>query len=218
MAEGESDRLPLAVLISGEGTNLQAIIDAIRRGDLRARIRAVISSRADAHGLVRAQRAGIPGHVLRPRDFADSADFDQALASLIDRQSVRLIVLAGFMRILGAAFVDHFRERIVNIHPSLLPKYRGLNTHARAIADGAREHGASVHYVTSDLDSGPVIIQARVPVLETDTPATLQLRVHEVEHRILPQALQWIAEDRLSISDGRVLLDGKQRPEQGLIY
>lgn len=210
--------IAIVVLISGRGSNLQSIIDAIDRSELPARIAAVISNEADALGLSRANQAGVETRVLSHRGFADRDDYDLALRDLVDEYRPDLTVLAGFMRILGPRFVSHFEGRIMNIHPSLLPKYRGLNTHARALADGAREHGASVHFVTNDLDAGPIIIQTKVPIHEGDSPEILAARVLKEEHRILPQAIHWFAEGRLRIHKGRVLLDGETRPEQGLTF
>ena len=168
--------LPLVVLISGGGTNLQAIIDAAV-ADLPVDIRAVISNEADAFGLERARGAGIETRVLDHRAFPDREAYDAALAELIDEYEPGLVVLAGFMRILTPAFVRHYHGRMFNIHPSLLPRYRGLDTHARVLAAGDREHGATVHFVTEELDGGPLIIQARVPVLANDDPQTLARRV-----------------------------------------
>lgn len=212
-----TEPLVLVVLISGRGSNLQAILDAIAAGDLPARVAAVISDRPDAPGLERARQAGVPAEVVSGAPYATRADYDRALMERIDRYRPGLVVLAGFMRILGSEFVRHYRDRLINIHPSLLPAFRGLDTHARALAAGVREHGASVHFVTEDLDAGPVICQARVPVLPGDTPDRLAARVLEQEHRIYPQAIRWFAEGRLSVCDGRVLLDGARRPEQGLV-
>ncbi len=208
--------ITVVVLISGRGSNLQSIIDAVARGELPVRVAVVISNEADALGLDRAQQAGIETRVLSHRGFADRNDYDVALRDLIAEYDPDLIVLAGFMRILGPQFVSHFDGRIINIHPSLLPKYRGLDTHARALADGASEHGASVHFVTTDLDAGPIIIQTKVPIYPDDSPQILADRVLQEEHRILPQAIHWFAEDRLRIAQGRVSLDGDTRPEQGL--
>jgi len=208
--------ISIVVLISGRGSNLQGIIDAIDQGQVPGRIAAVISNESEALGLQRARQAGIDTLVLDHRAFADRSDYDRALRDEVAKYNPDLIVLAGFMRILGNQFVDYFAGRIINIHPSLLPKYRGLNTHARALADGAREHGASVHFVISDLDAGPIIIQAIVPVYDDDSAEVLAQRVLEQEHKILPQAIHWFAEKRLTIVDGRVLLDGDIRPEQGL--
>lgn len=206
----------LVVLISGRGSNLAAIIDAVRTGQLPADIHAVISSEPGTPGLARARTAGIPTHVIHHRDFAAREQFDQALMQRIDAYRPRLVVLAGFMRILGASFIDHYAGRLINIHPSLLPAFPGLNTHARALQSAAPYHGASVHFVTHEVDGGPVIVQAAIPVLPGDGPDTLEERVLMEEHRIYPLAIQWFLEGRLSIEDGRVLLDGKRRPEQGL--
>ena len=246
--------LPIVVLISGGGSNLQALIDAAQAGTLPVAIRAVISNRADAFGLTRAARAGVPAQTLSHRDFASRADYDVALAALVERavpelvapatsglvepatsgldkrkasglvelatsglderKASGLVVLAGFMRILTPAFVSRLHGRLLNIHPSLLPKYPGLHTHARALAAGDSEHGATVHFVTDELDGGPAIIQARVPVLPGDDADRLAARVLVQEHRIYPQAVRWFAEGRLHLGgDGRVVLD--DRPLQG---
>jgi phosphoribosylglycinamide formyltransferase-1 len=189
----ERERLPVVVLISGSGSNLQAIIDA----DLPITIRAVISNRADAYGLTRAEQAGIPTAVLDHKAYPDRESYDAALQALIDSYRPGLLVLAGFMRILSDGFVRHYEGRMINIHPSLLPKYRGLDTHARAIAAGDAEAGCSVHFVTPELDSGPIIIQARVTIRDGDTPETLAARVLEQEHRIYPEAIRKFAEGEL---------------------
>lgn len=189
-------KLPIVVLISGSGSNLQSIIDA-SLNDLPVEIRAVISNKADAYGLVRAEKAGIPTAVLDHKAFADRAAYDAALSELIDSYRPELVVLAGFMRILSDDFVRHYDGRMMNIHPSLLPKYRGLNTHARAIEAGDNEAGCTVHFVTPELDAGPAIIQARVPILEGDTPELLAARVLEQEHRIYPEAIRRFAEGEL---------------------
>ena len=199
--------LPLAVLISGNGTNLQAIIDAQQRGELGIEIRAVISNRANAFGLERARRAGIATAVVDHTQFANRAEFDRALRTTITASGAHLVILAGFMRILTPDFVQHFAGRLLNIHPSLLPKHQGLRTHAAALAAQDAEHGASVHFVTADLDGGPVIAQARVPVLAHDTPATLAERVRVQEHRIYPLVIGWYASGRLSLENGHVWLD-----------
>lgn len=201
--------IALAVLISGNGSNLQAIIDSCKRGEIAANISCVISNEAEAYGLRRAQQAGIPNHVLSHTEFSERKLFDGALARLIDSYKVDLIVLAGFMRILGAGFIKRYEHRIINVHPSLLPKYKGLNTHARALSAGDKLHGASVHFVTPDLDGGPVITQVSIPVQSDDTVETLQQRVHRIEHEILPRTIGWFAENRLRVVDGQVLLDGK---------
>jgi phosphoribosylglycinamide formyltransferase-1 len=185
----------IAVLISGHGSNLQALIDAEQRNELGGgHIVAVFSNRAEALGLERARKAGIPAEVLSHKDFPERADFDAALMARIDTHRPDLVVLAGFMRILAPAFVQHYAGRLINIHPSLLPKYPGMNTHARAIEAGETEHGATVHFVTEGVDEGPIILQGRVPVLPDDTPETLQQRVHAIEHQIYPQAVRMLCQ------------------------
>ena len=206
---------PVVILISGRGSNLQAILNETRTGRLPIEIRAVISNNRTATGLQHAAAAGIPTEVIEHRGFPERTQFDNALKQAIDRYQPRLVILAGFMRILGTEFIRHYAGRLLNIHPSLLPAFKGLDTHARALAAGAREHGASVHFVTNDLDGGPVIIQAKVPVLADDTAETLAARVLEQEHRIFPLAIQWAAEERLTLRNGQVLLDGGVQPEQG---
>jgi phosphoribosylglycinamide formyltransferase-1 len=202
-------RLPVVVLISGGGTNLQAIIDAAQ-DDLPVDIRAVISNQPDAYGLQRAQKAGIPTATLDHRTFNSRESFDQALAALIDKYQPGLVLLAGFMRILTPEFVRHYQGRMLNIHPSLLPRFQGLHTHQRALDASEEEHGASIHFVTEELDGGPVILQARVPVLPDDNADSLAARVLEKEHQIYPLAVRWFAEGRLSLDDaGQVLLDNK---------
>jgi phosphoribosylglycinamide formyltransferase-1 len=199
--------LRLVVLISGSGSNLQALIDA---QDDSFRVVGVISNLADAFGLERARRAGIPAETLSHREFADRAAFDQALADLIDRFEPGLVALAGFMRILTPAFVARFSGRMMNIHPSLLPRFRGLHTHQRVLEAGDPEHGASVHFVTVELDGGPLIIQSRVPVLPDDDPDRLAARVLTQEHRIYPAAVRLFAGGRLRLSPtGETLLDGR---------
>ncbi len=210
-------RLPVVILLSGRGTNLQAIIDEVRAGNLPIDIRAVISSNPKAAGLARARAAGLRTGIVDHRTYPTRAAFDRALIAAIDTHAPKLVALAGFMRILGREFIEHYRGRLINIHPSLLPQFPGLDTHTRALAAGAKQHGASVHFVTPEVDAGPIIIQAALPVLPGDTPETLAERVLKEEHRILPLALRWFAEGRLTIRDGRVLLDGKPRPEQHLV-
>ena len=205
---------PVVVLISGSGSNLQSIIDHRLDGDPPIDIRAVISNRADAYGLERAAKAGIPTVTLSHRDFARREAFDRALMETIDACRPELVILAGFMRILTEDFVRHYEGRMLNIHPSLLPRYPGLHTHERAIDNGDSEAGATVHFVTAEVDGGPVVIQARVPVLPADTPDTLAARVLRQEHVIYPQAVRWFADGRLTIKDGKVLLDGEKSPLQ----
>ncbi|MFO8025529.1 phosphoribosylglycinamide formyltransferase [Thiohalophilus sp.] len=206
--------LRIVVLISGSGTNLQAMIDQIHHTEVPARLVAVISNRADAYGLQRAEQAGIPARVLNHRDYESREAYDTALQTLIDEYRPDLIVLAGFMRILSDDFVRHYQGRMINIHPSLLPRYKGLNTHQRALEAGDIEHGCSVHYVTTELDSGPVILQAGVPIEASDTPESLAQKVHQQEHCIYPQVIDWIARGRVSLQDDTVLLDGQPISEQ----
>ena len=204
-----ADRLPIVVLISGSGSNLRAIAEGARSGTLPVEIRAVISDRVGAPGLAWAADAGLPAIVIPPRNFADRAAFDRALADRIDGYAPRLVVLAGFMRILGREFVERFAGRMLNIHPSLLPRHRGLHTHQRALEAGDAVHGASVHFVTPELDGGPVVLQARVPVRPDDDEATLAARVLAQEHRIYPQCIGWYAAGRLQFRDGAAVLDGR---------
>lgn len=198
----------LVVLISGSGSNLQAFIDRIAEGTLPAVIAAVISNKSDAFGLERARRAGITTEVIDHRVFPDRESFDRALAARIDTYAPDAVILAGFMRILTAGFVNHFAGRLLNIHPSLLPKFTGVDTHARALAAGESEHGASVHFVTEELDGGPVVAQARVPVLPGDTVESLRERVHEAEHRLYPEVVGWLATGRVRVTADGVELDG----------
>jgi phosphoribosylglycinamide formyltransferase-1 len=203
----------LVVLISGRGSNLQAILDQAASGELPVEVAAVISNRPGVHGLERARRAGVPALELDHKLFADRPEFEAALIDLIDHYRPDLVILAGFMRVLTPGFTEHYQGRIFNIHPSLLPKFRGLHTHERAIAAGETVHGASIHFVTAELDGGPVIVQARVPVLPGDDPDTLAARVLEREHRLYPQAIRWFAEGRLGLDGKRVLFDGKPMAE-----
>ncbi len=205
---GSDGRLPVVVLISGGGTNLQAMIDAAEAG-APFLVRAVISNRPGVPGLERAAAAGIETRVVDHMAFADRAGFDAALAEAIESVRPGLVVLAGFMRILTNGFVARFAGRMVNIHPSLLPAFQGLDTHRRALEAGVHEHGASVHFVTSELDGGPLIAQARVPVEQDDTPASLGARVLAREHVVLPQVVTWFAEGRLKLRDDRVWFDDR---------
>ncbi|WP_313056201.1 phosphoribosylglycinamide formyltransferase [Pseudomonas lopnurensis] len=204
----------VVVLISGSGSNLQALIDS-QDEDNPARIRAVISNRADAYGLQRAQAAGIPTRVLPHRDFADREAFDTALMQAIDAHQPDLVVLAGFMRILTPGFVRHYRGRLLNIHPSLLPRHKGLDTHRRALEAGDSEHGCSVHFVTEELDGGPVAIQATLAIEPGETLDDLAQRVHVAEHRIYPLAMRWFAEGRLHLAEQGAMLDGATLPASG---
>ncbi|MCB1772167.1 MAG: phosphoribosylglycinamide formyltransferase [Gammaproteobacteria bacterium] len=203
------DRLRVVVLISGGGTNLQALLDRADSPASPFRVCGVVSNRPGVRGLERAERHGVPSRVLDHVDFEDRATFDTALAELVDSFDPGLVVLAGFMRILTAGFVEHFAGRMVNIHPSLLPEFQGLHTHRRALEAGVGEHGASVHFVTAELDGGPVIAQVRVPVLANDDEDVLAARVLAEEHRLLPQVVCWFAEQRLELRDDRVWFDGK---------
>jgi phosphoribosylglycinamide formyltransferase-1 len=197
-------RCRLVVLISGRGSNLRAILEAVRAGELPVEVCAVISNRPDAGGLAHARAAGIAHEVVDHREFPDREAFDAALMRAIDRYRPDLVALAGFMRVLGERFIEHYEGRLMNIHPSLLPAFPGLRTHERALAAGEKEHGASVHFVTREVDAGPVIVQARVPVLPGDTPEALAARVLEQEHRIYPLAIRWFAEGRLRLERGEV--------------
>jgi len=204
-----SSPLRIVILISGRGSNMLAIAEHVRRGTTPAQIVAVISNRADAAGLASAAALGIPTAVVSPRDHGDRAAFDSALADRVAADQPGLVVLAGFMLILGPAFLERFEGRMLNIHPSLLPRFRGLHTHRRVLEAGDREHGASVHFVTEDLDGGPVVIQGRVPVRDEDSVETLSARVQRAEHSIYPQAVDWFARGRLAWKDGRAWLDGR---------
>ena len=190
----------LVVLISGNGSNLQAIIDSIASKQLSAEIIKVISNKADAYGLQRAEKAGIPQQVLAYTNFSSREEYDQALSQIIDKQQPDLIILAGFMRILSQQFVEKYNNKMLNVHPSLLPKFKGLNTHQRALDAGEKEHGCSVHFVTPELDDGPVILQARVKIKSDDTAETLADKVHEQEHRIYPEAIQMFADGKIKNS------------------
>ena len=199
----------VVVLLSGTGSNLQALIDSTRTGDSPVRIAAVISNRSDAYGLQRARDAGIATRSLDHKAFEGRAAFDSALIELIDAFTPQLVVLAGFMRILSADFVRHYEGRLLNIHPSLLPKYKGMHTHQRALEAGDSEHGCSVHFVTEELDGGPLVVQAVVPIESNDSAQSLAQRVHTQEHRIYPLAVRWFAEGRLALGEQGALLDGK---------
>lgn len=199
----------VVVLLSGTGGNLQAMIDSFKGGDHPARISAVISNRADAFGLQRARDAGIDTRVLDHKDYDGREAFDAALIEVIDTYQPKLVVLAGFMRILTAGFVRHYQGRLLNIHPSLLPLYKGLHTHQRVLEAGDAEHGCTVHFVTEELDGGPLVVQSVISVEPNDTPSTLAQRVHVQEHHIYPLAIRWFAEGRLSLAAEGALLDGQ---------
>ena len=214
----------LVVLISGSGSNLQAVIDAIDNKALDAEIKAVISNKASAFGIERARQANIDTHVIDHTQYPDRQSFDQAMIQIIDPLQPDLVILAGFMRILSDMFIDHYQHRLINIHPSLLPKYKGLNTHQLAIDNRDKIHGASVHYVSRELDSGPIVIQAEVPVLDTDTAESLAFRVLKEEHVIYPIAIKMHIEVRLTFDNDQLKLDNKAltrpilRKNNNLIY
>ncbi|MBZ4194998.1 MAG: phosphoribosylglycinamide formyltransferase [Candidatus Contendobacter sp.] len=201
--------LRLVVLISGRGSNLQAILDQAISGELPAAVVAVISNQPGVYGLERARQVGVPALELDHRHFADRPSFEAALMNLIDSYQPDLVILAGFMRILTPGFTDYYQGRLLNIHPSLLPKFRGLHTHERAIAAGETEHGATLHFVTAELDGGPLIVQARVPVWPDDDPGALAARVLAQEHRLYPQAIRWLAEGRLKLNGEQVWFNGE---------
>ncbi|MDO9625476.1 MAG: phosphoribosylglycinamide formyltransferase [Pseudomonas sp.] len=205
----------VVVLISGSGSNLQALIDSIAHDGNPARISAVISNRADAYGLERAKQAGIATAVLDHKQFEGREAFDAALVEAIDAFEPQLVVLAGFMRILSSDFVRHYAGRLLNIHPSLLPKYKGLHTHQRALEAGDSEHGCSVHFVTEELDGGPLVVQAVIPVRSNDTLDSLAQQVHRQEHLIYPMAVRWFAEGRLRLDAQGAMLDGQPLPSAG---
>lgn len=221
MTAAAASALRLAVLISGRGSNMLAIARACARDPAAMQVATVISDQPEAAGIPAAREMGLDARVVAARDWRRTAGFDRAgfegeLQRHIDASGPHLVVLAGFMRILSPAFAGRYAGRLLNIHPSLLPRYPGLHTHARALAAGDAEHGASVHYVTAELDGGPVVLQGRVPVLPGDTVETLSARVHAVEHRIYPEVIRWVATGRLEWNDGRPKLDGEvlQAPRQ----
>jgi phosphoribosylglycinamide formyltransferase-1 len=207
-----SKPLRLAVLISGSGSNLQAIIDAIESGELDARIVTVISNNPDAFGLQRAGKHGLPTRVFDHRDHASREQYDAAVRQYLESVAPDYIVLAGFMRILSPAFIEAFKHRILNIHPSLLPAYKGLHTHQRALDNGETQHGVSIHLVTAELDDGPVLLQASYPIGAGDTAEDLQARGHRLEHQMYPQLLRWISEGKLIIDD-----EGRMHYEKALL-
>lgn len=206
----------IVVLISGSGSNLQALIDACADGRIpNARIAAVLSNKADAYGLERARQAGIETVHLSAAEFSGRESYDRAMAEQMDAFDPDLVILAGFMRILSDEFVRHYRGRMLNIHPSLLPKYPGLHTHQRAIDAGDQEHGTSVHFVTEELDGGPVILQAKVPIFADDSAEEVMARVQLQEHRIYPLVTRWFIEGRLNMVDEHATLDGEILPPTG---
>ncbi|HXG53219.1 MAG TPA: phosphoribosylglycinamide formyltransferase [candidate division Zixibacteria bacterium] len=210
-------RLPIAVLISGSGTNLQAIIDAIAAGKLDAEIRVVVSNRADAYGLVRARNHGIPTEVLDHKSYPSREAFDEAVVEILRARGVELVVLAGFMRLLSPVFVKAYSNRIMNIHPALLPSFPGLHVQKKALEHGVRFSGCTVHFVNEACDEGPIIIQAVVPVYPDDSEESLASRILEQEHRIYPRAIQLYSEGRLEVLGRRVLVKGWPRSENAVL-
>jgi len=206
-------QVPIGVLISGSGTNLQSIIDAIEAKELDAKVQVVLSNRADAYGLVRAKKHGIPVEVLDHKRFASREAFDQAVVDILRAREVELVVLAGFMRLLSPVFVGAYSNRIMNIHPALLPAFPGLHVQKKAVEHGVRFSGCTVHFVNEACDEGPIIIQAVVPVFPDDTDETLAARILEQEHRIYPRAIQLYSEGRLRIEGRKVFVDGLAKEE-----
>ena len=202
-----------AILISGSGSNLQAFIDAVDRGDLDLNLTVVFSNNPKAFGLERAESAGIPTACIQHGDYPDRESFDRAVIEELDRWRPELLILAGFMRILSPGFVQHYEGRILNIHPALLPKYPGLNTHQRVLDAGDEFHGSTVHFVTEELDGGPRILQGRLPVDPTETAEELQARVQAVEHRIYPLAAGWVGSGKVRYRDGEAWIDGAAAPD-----
>ena len=206
----QDELLKVVVLVSGSGSNLQAIMDAAQRGEISAQVQTVISDQPDAPGLQRAARAGIPQECIPGGNYPDRAAYDAALGRRLTELSPDLVVLAGFMRILTADLVNPWCGRMLNIHPSLLPDYRGLHTHRRVLEAGEQFHGTTVHYVTGELDGGPIIARSRLRIGDGDNEESLVKRILAMEHRMYPQVIGWIAQGRLRLNDGQVELDGKR--------
>lgn len=205
----------IVILISGSGTNMVNLVEHCQSGRIHADVVAVISNNSDAGGLAKAAALGIDTAILSHRDFSSREAYDAELEALVQSYQPDLVILAGFMRFLTDTFVHSFAGRLLNIHPSLLPKYKGIHTHQRALDAGDSEHGVSVHFVTEELDGGPVILQAKVPIFEGDQAADLQSRVHEQEYRIYPLVVRWFCEDRLALKDAAVYLDGERLDARG---
>jgi phosphoribosylglycinamide formyltransferase-1 len=207
-------KLSIIVLISGDGSNLQSIIDAIEAGQINGQITAVISNKANAYGLERAKKHNIDQRIIRHKDFSSRETFDLALLEILTHLNPDMIVLAGFMRILGSTLIQAFDRRILNIHPSLLPNYKGLNTYQRAIDNQEIEHGVSIHIVTPELDNGPVIVRGRYPISTDDKISNLQAKGHQLEHRMYPQVLRWLSLGDLKINADTIIFQGKllERP------
>lgn len=205
----------IIVLVSGNGSNLQAIINACQNNLINGKIVAVISNKPDVYSLMRAKQANIPSHVINHKEFASREAFDHQLQLQIEEYQPDLIVLAGYMRILTPHFVQHYSGKMLNIHPSLLPKYPGLNTHRRAMEAGDKEHGTTVHFVTDELDGGPIILQAKVPIFDNDEEQDIVERVLAQEHQIYPLVIKWFCDDRLTMINGRAYLDQTMIPKSG---
>lgn len=199
----------IVVLISGNGSNLQAIIDSVKSDAIEGRISAVISNRPGVFGLERAAKAGIPAITVDHTKFNSRADFEHALSQTIDQYQPDVLVLAGFMRILSSEFVQHYLGKMLNIHPSLLPKYPGLNTHRRVLENGDKEHGTSVHFVTAELDGGPIIAQRSIHVTADDTEESLQQKIQQQEHKLYPEVVSWLCNGRVQFKDGKAWLDNQ---------
>jgi phosphoribosylglycinamide formyltransferase-1 len=211
----QSTQKSIVVLVSGNGSNLQAIIDAIAQQKINAKITAVIANQENAYGLTRAEDAAIPAIYIDHKSFASREEYDEQLTRCINEYTPDLIVLAGFMRILTPSFVENFQGMMLNIHPSLLPKYKGLHTHQRAIDAGDKGHGASVHFVTPELDGGPVVLQSKVPVFEQQDAQELADRVQQQERQMYPLVIKWFCEDRLKMVDNKAVLDNQILAEEG---
>ncbi|QPB43192.1 phosphoribosylglycinamide formyltransferase [Rodentibacter haemolyticus] len=205
----------IAVLISGQGTNLQAIIDACEKSFIPAQIACVVSNKTEAFGLERAKSAVIPTQVFLRQHFINNTEMDNAIGDYLQTMKVDLIVLAGYMKILTPAFTQRFPGKILNIHPSLLPKYAGLHTYQRALDAGDTEHGTTVHFVNEEVDGGAIILQAKVPIFPDDNVEDIELRTREQEYAIYPMVIKWFIEERLHLKDGIAYLDGKPLPKQG---
>lgn len=205
----------IAVLISGQGTNLQTIIDACHSGDIPAKIACVVSNKADAYGLVRAKQAQIPQAVFLRKNFSNNLEMDDAIGDYLQSLAVDLIVLAGYMKILTPKFIQRFAGKILNIHPSLLPKYAGLNTYQRAVEAGDNEHGTTVHFVNEEVDGGAIVLQAKVPIFPEDSIEEVEARTREQEYQIYPLVIKWFTEGRLELRNKMAYLDGKLLPKQG---
>lgn len=216
MSDQTLDTPRIVILISGTGSNMVTIANQVQSGEIPGLVAAVISNRPEAAGIQHAQDRNLPTEILDHKNFATREDFDIALIPLIDQYQPDIVVLAGFMRILSADFVRHYQGRMLNIHPSLLPRYQGLNTHQRAIEAGDTEHGVSVHFVTEELDGGPVVIQAIVPIDSNDDAQSLQRKVQTQEHVIYPVAVKWFVEGRLKMTQSDATLDGQVLPISGI--